>query len=439
MRYMIRWSLPFLIAVLASPVLGQATRPGNPGSTLPGAAERTVMGKLMFSDAEEALYLKRFNGLSDRARGLGAETYDILEKIPGAPDWKPLPAAEPAERTISPEALASAAAYAAANKSSAFIVWRKGKVEAEQYFGGNTRETPIISMSLAKPVTAVAVGRAIALGKIKSLDQPIADFVPEWKGDARKERILVRHVLDMRTGFLPQAAAPEPGDILNRSYLHPRHDEIIVKEYPVVDEPGSRYEYNNATSEMVAILIERATGRRYAEFVSKEVWQPLGAMGGTVWLDREGGTAHSGCCMMVPPENFLRLAMLVLQDGQWDGKQLLPTDYVAAMKTATKENPWYGLGVYVAGTYTERRGAANPERKGLGTLHSEPYLAGDLVLFDGNASQVVYIVPSEELIILRTGSAPPRAEGKEWDNTVLPNTLLRGIVKAKGTAVPQAR
>jgi CubicO group peptidase (beta-lactamase class C family) len=105
------------------------------------------------------------------------------------------------------------------------------------------------------------VGRALSLGKIRSLDQPVADFITEWRGDPRRSKILVRHLLDMRSGFLPQAPATTAEDILNRAYLHPRHDEIIIHDYPVVDEPGTRYEYNNATSELIAVLIERASVR----------------------------------------------------------------------------------------------------------------------------------------------------------------------------------
>jgi CubicO group peptidase (beta-lactamase class C family) len=423
-----------LALTAAAPALAQAA-----GSTLPPKAETFVPGKLMFSPADEALYLERFNKQAAGQRNTAGEAYDPQEPVPGAKDWTPLPAAAPSERTISDTALKAATDYAAVANSDAFIVWRKGKIEAEAYFGGNSREGAIISRSLAKPVTAVAVGRAIMLGKIASLDQPVADFVPEWKGDARRAKILVRHLLDMRTGFLPQAFAPDPADILNRAYLHPRHDEIIVKEYPVIDEPGSRYEYNNATSEMVAVLIERATGRRYAEFMATEIWQKLGALGGTVWVNRAGGMAHSGCCLMIPAESILRLGILVLQDGIWNGQRLLPEGYVKEMLTPTRENPYYGLGVYVAGRYTERRGAANPERKVPGTLHSEPYAAADLVLFDGNANQVVYIVPSQQLVVLRTGNSPPRSKEKEWDNAYLPNVLIRGIVKDKGNSVPQPR
>lgn len=387
---------------------------------------------------DEAVYQARFAQLFASFRaGLGLESYDPLEAVPGAPDYQPLRAARGA--SIDPSALQRAREYAAANRSAAFLVWRDSVLEESSYFGETQATSTLTSRSLAKPMTAIAVGRAIALGRIRSLDQPVADFVPEWRDDERRRLILVRHLLDMRSGFLPQSMSPDPAHILNRAYLHPRHDEIIIREYPVVDAPGSRYEYNNASSEMVAVLIERATGRRYAEFISSEILQPIGAPGGQVWVNRTGGVAHSGCCLMLPAEAWLRLGILLSTDGVWQGRRLLPVGYVDEMRRPTPENPYYGLGVYVAGDYTPRRGFAHPEREADSrkVLHSEPYLASDLFLFDGNANQVVYIIPSERLVILRMGDNPPRGEGKEWDNTVLPNTVLRGILRARTGAAPK--
>ncbi len=401
-------------------------------------ADRVFTGTLTFSPDEEALYLERFEQVQKRKTA--AEIYRPLEVIAGDDDWEPLPAAALGEQTISETALRNVSAFAAANNSNALIIWRDGKVEGEYYFGDQTRTMPINSFSLAKPVTVAAVGRAILLGKIRSLNQPVADFVTEWNSDPLRSKILVRHLLDMRSGFLAQIPGSHPPEhVLSRTFLHPRHDEIIVAEYPVLDEPGTRYEYNNAASEMVAVLIERATGRRYAEFVGTEIWQKIGAMGSTVWVNREGGVPHAGCCMLAPAENFLRLAILALQDGVWNGSRLLPEGYVAAMTTPTLENPYYGLGLYVAGRYTERRGWSNPDRPVPKVFHSEPYLADDLYLFDGNMNQVVYIIPSQGLVILRTGSSPPRTKDSEWDNAFLPNTIMRGIVKNKRQSAPQAR
>ena len=352
-----------------------------------------------------------------------------------------MPVATAAARTISDAALKAARDYAARNNSRALIVWRAGKVEEAAYFGDATRTGTFPSRSLAKPMTAVAVGRAIALGKIRSLDQPVADFITEWKADPRRSKILVRHLLDMRSGFQPQAVATTAEDILNRSYLHPRHEEVIVHDYPVVDEPGTRYEYNNATSELVSLVLQRATGRRYAEFIAREVVQPIGALGGEVWVNRPDGIAHSGCCLMVVPETWVRLAILLMQDGVWSGNRLLPVGYVREMTTGTPQNPYYGLGVYVSGPYIARRGFANPAREpeARRVLHSEPYLAADLYMFDGNSNQVVYVVPSEKLVILRVGDAPPRSAGQEWDNAVLPNTILRGIRRKAGEPLAAAQ
>ena len=384
-------------------------------------------GQLTFSAEEEALYLERYD--KAQVRSTADEIYIDQEAMIGAGDWTPLPAAAPAERTISDAALQEAERYAEVNNSNAFIVWRNGKIERETYFGGHSRTSPINSFSLAKQVTAFAVGRALVLGNIASLDQPVADFVTEWRGDPRREKILVRHLLDMRAGFLPQLPPQGPEDILSRTFLHPRHDEIIVAEYPVIDEPGTRYEYNNAAGDMVAVLIERVTGRRYAEFVGTEIWRKIGAMGGMVWVNRPGGMAHAGCCMLAPAENFLRLGIVMLQDGLWEGERILPDGYVKEMITPTPQNPYFGLSIWVAGRYAERRGFANPDRGMPQILHGEPYLTADLYLFDGNANQVVYVVPSQDLVILRTGRAPPLNDATEWDNSYLPNTILRGIIK----------
>lgn len=395
-----------------------------------------------FSPADEALYRKRFEQLRDSfVSGLGLEEYDPLEVVPGAPRVTPLPRKSPAERSISDEALATARDYAARNRSDALLVWRNGALEAASYFGSMRADSTFASRSLAKPMTAIAVGRAIELGYLRSLDQLVADFFPAWRQDPLKSSLRVRHLLDMRSGMLPQSPQMSPDHVLNRAYLHPRHDEILLDEYPFTDMPGSRYEYSNASSEFVALLIERATGLRYAEFLSRHILQPLGAAGGTVWINRPGGLAHSGCCLMLTPESWIRLGVLLLDDGVWQGRRLLPEGYVRDMTSGTAQNPYYGLGVYVAGPYTRRRGFLNPAREPetRRVLHGEPYLAADLYLFDGNSNQVLYIVPSERLVILRIGAAPPKTPESEWDNAILPNTLMRGIRRRAGELTPVAQ
>jgi CubicO group peptidase (beta-lactamase class C family) len=362
---------------------------------------------------------------------------DVTAPLPGTEGYRALPR-RPASG-IDPESLEAMDAYLAERSSAAILVWHEGQVVWEHYFGDRDEDTLFDAMSLAKPLSVIAVGRAIAEGYIGSLDQPASDFITEWRGTP-KGGILVRHLLDMRAGFKPQDFnfGGDENHPNARAYLHPKHESVIVNEYPLVNEPGTRYEYSGPTSALVAVLIERATGVPYERWLSEQVLAPLGARGGRIYLNRPDGMPHSGCCTLLPAESFLRVAVLLLNGGQWGGVSLLPEGFVQAMRTPTPENLHAGMGVYVAGDYVEWRGPLNPDATAGRIRHGEPYLADDLFLFDGNQRQVAYIVPSADLVILRLGDWPPR--DVEWDHSVVPNTILSAMDFAPGERpVPQRR
>jgi CubicO group peptidase (beta-lactamase class C family) len=372
------------------------------------------------SSSDDALYAARLTKIG----GQGLDSYDTMEAVPGAAHVRPLPVATPP--TLPPEVLDKAKAYAMANNSKTLLIWRGGKLEEAAYGPGSDAATLINAKSMAKPLGAAAVGRAISLGLIKSLDEPAADFIPQWRGTP-KAAITIRELLNMTSGLAEQGPVKDPASIFTRSYLHPRHGEIMVNEYPLTAPPGTRYQYSNASADLVAVIIEAAAKRRYAAFVSEEVLKPLGAAGGEVWVDRPGGLAHAGCCILLPAETWLRLGLFIMHDGVWEGRRLLPKGYVDAMKTPTASNPRYGLGLWLQGDYIPRRGFGRPDQMLGAVLHSEPYLAKDLFLFDGNADQVLYMIPSQKLAILRMGDAPPKSP--EWDNAYLPNLVLRAIAE----------
>lgn len=372
---------------------------------------------------DETVYQQRF---AQFLKDPGNFPYAPMEKLIGAKTWTPMTAKSgPA---MDGAIFAKGDAYAAAMRSSAFLVWHKGDLVHSWYGPGMNAQTPMLSKSLSKPITALAVGRAIALGRIKGLDQPLAEIIPELKG-TQKGRILVRHLLDMRSGMLDQGFSPDPAHPLNTAYLSTEHGREIIEKYPMTAEPGTKYAYANAPSDMVALVIERATGRRYGEFVGTEVLAKIGAAGGTIWVDREGGLAHSGCCTYLPAETYLRLAMFIHADGIWGGKRLLPKGYTAQMRKGTPQNPNFGLGLWIGEPYHQRRGFGAPGTLGPQVLHSEPYLDPAMYLFDGNSNQVVYISPKYDLIVLRIGATPPAPSPTqaEWDNAYLPNLLIRAI------------
>ncbi|MEQ5805934.1 serine hydrolase [Alteromonas sp. NFXS44] len=379
-------------------------------------------GALSAEPDYDKLYLERFNQVM--ADGGMMLNYSPMEKVAGATPYTPLPVAEADEKRISQKALDAAANYAQKNNSSALLVWKDGKIQYAGYYNGYDAGSQIVSKSLSKPLTAITIGRAIKLGFIGSVDQSVAEFIPEWKGTA-KAAVKIRHLLNMHSGLLPQGYSTDPAHPWNTAYLSYQHGDVLINDYPLVAEPGTTYGYNNATAELVAIVIERATGQRYADFLSNEVLAPLGAAGGEIWVDRKGGLAHSGCCMTLPAETWLRLAVLLLNNGKAGETQLLPKDYVQTMTAPSDHNPHYGLGVWLGHPYKPRRGYTGEDGPGPKVLHSEPYTDPKLYLFDGNANQVVYIMPSFNTVVLRTGAKPPRQP--EWDNSVLPNLIAAGL------------
>ncbi|WP_317930424.1 serine hydrolase domain-containing protein [Halioxenophilus sp. WMMB6] len=371
----------------------------------------------------EALYQQRLATVM--ANGGFMRAYEPQEPVLGATDYQPLVSVAAEERTLSAASLAEAIDYAERNNSDAFMVWQGGRLQAASYFGEVSQTTPLVSKSLSKPLGAIAVGRALQLGAIQSLDQAVADFITEWRGTP-KALVKVRHLLDMRSGFLAQGFSTDPDHPWNRAYLSLEHGDYLIHHYPLAAEPGEKYLYNNATGDMVALLIERATGQRYGDFIGQEVLAKVGAAGGSIWVDRPQGLAHSGCCMYLPAESWLRLALLLLNNGMVEGERLLPEGYVQAMATATEQNPHYGLGVWVAGDYVERRGFTGPGGPGPQVLHSQPYADETLFMFDGNSNQVVYVLPKYDMVVLRLGRTPPKSP--EWDNSLLPNLLVKGLL-----------
>lgn len=374
---------------------------------------------------DEALYQDRFVRLGEVfSKGKKfTSVYDSLIGVEGVESPVDLPIA--AAPILSDTVRTAAIDYAEKMNSSVFIVMKAGEIVLEEYFGEDNAKTLLNSKSLAKPLGVISVGRAIKLGHIKSLDQPVSDFITEWVGTP-KEEITVRHLLGMRSGLQHQINDPSPEHVINRAYLHPRHDEIIINEYPLINKPGARYDYSNANAELVAPLIERATGVRYNEWVSNEVIQKIGAPGGEIWLNREGGVAHAGCCVLLPAQTYARLGLLVLQNGNWQGNQLLPTNYVAEMRKAAPDNENVGLGLYLGQPFKEKRGYQNPDLDLFPVYHSAPYKFDDLVLFDGNSNQVAYLSEKNEVLILRMGNTPPRE--RPWDNAFLPNILFDDLV-----------
>jgi CubicO group peptidase (beta-lactamase class C family) len=313
-----------------------------------------------------------------------------------------------------PAALQAAEAYATQTNSVALLVYHRGVLRHEKYWPGFDRDTITDPFSAHKTVMGLLVGAAIEDGFIESIDQPASTWLTEWASDPRRD-ITLRHLLQMSSGL----DTPPFGTWTGFRITLGSELEKTVLGLSLAKPPGTDFQYSNASSQLVGIVLERATGKRYAQYLSERFWQRLGAPTAQVWLDREGGMARTFCCLYTTARSWLRVGRLILDGGRVDGQQLVPESWIRAMTTPAPTNPNYGLQIWLGSPPGKERRYNDRTVK---AFHSEPFAREDMIYIDGFGGQRVYIVPSEQLIIVRTGEAL-----LDFDDAIIPNAILRGL------------
>ncbi|MFL2769428.1 MAG: serine hydrolase domain-containing protein [Rhodospirillaceae bacterium] len=335
------------------------------------------------------------------------------------------------QKTISQGALRTAQEYAADNGSESLLIWHRGALQLAEYWMGVGPSDVVNSRSMHKMVGGLLIARAIAEGHIFSVDDSVAQYIPQWRG-TDKEAISVRNVLQMSSGLRWFSIRDSsPFGLSSRRYLDPYWDEVLLNEIPMSFVPGTEYDYSDTTADLIPHIIQGSTGQRYAKYLSEALIKPLEAQGGFIWINREGGMPHGGCCLMLPPETWLRLGIFLLNEGVLDQETLLPDGWINEMLSPSPNKKHFGMMIWLGKPHVQRRlyhriDSPNNQVQKPGVYNSEPFLAQDLYMFDGAEGRIVYIVPSADLVIVRTGFRPS-PEQDEWDNTFLPNTILRGI------------
>ena len=196
------------------------------------------------------------------------------ETVPGAQTPITFSHAEAAFRTISSTTLDEAVAFAEASDSTSLIVSHRGVIQLERYWQGKGADQVVYSFSMHKSIVALLLGIAIDEGHIAGIDDPLTKYLPDWRDDPR-ERITLRHALQMNSGLEPMSFPVNPfskhvkrqiGTDLARTAL----------SFRLHDEPGSVFSYNGVNPTLMVMVLERATGQRYAAYLSGKLWRPLG-------------------------------------------------------------------------------------------------------------------------------------------------------------------
>ena len=312
-----------------------------------------------------------------------------------------LPAAAQVRTATPEEAQADAAAFAEVDQVlrqrltdiDSVVVVQRGRI-VYTFYRDDAPDKLRDVQSVEKSALSALVGIALAQGRIASLDQRVVELVPEWaplNADARAGAITLRHLLTMTAGFDTRGAPPHGGKL-----APPR-----AWARPLAADPGSTFAYDNSIVAVIGAVLEKATGMAVAEFARRHLVAPL-AMAEPAYRQ----VVH------LRTVDIARLGQLFLQDGAWDGQQLLPAGFVAA--------------------------ATQPQNAG-GPPASLPYgflwwvLPGEgprrTFLASGYGGQMVWVHPALELVVAATSPVSPQSQQRGQTAQLLRSGLVAAAEK----------
>ncbi|MBV9619755.1 MAG: serine hydrolase [Gammaproteobacteria bacterium] len=305
----------------------------------------------------------------------------------------PVPRVAPASEGIAVSGLLAAAAYAAAHGSLALIVARHDHIVFERYWHGSRLDTRIDAQDMTAILGALATGVALSHRRLGWPDEPVGLLLPAWRQDARGA-ITLRQLLQMSSGLAPR---PAPGSDLAKELLR----------RPLQSRPGTRRLEQPADPELLALVLQQATGLRFTDYVSGTLWRPLGAGDAWYWVDRAGGTVHADCCLLSRQGDWIRVGALLLHDGNYRGDELIRPGWVGVLRTPALSDTRFGA--YLR----------------LSSAGHESFLAPDLFVLGSSGAHRLWLVPSLDLAILCTGARPTRDGG--WVEARIPNLILTAV------------
>ncbi|MBI5547040.1 MAG: serine hydrolase [Deltaproteobacteria bacterium] len=296
----------------------------------------------------------------------------------------------------------------------AVVVVHRGRIVAERYATGFGATQRMPGWSMTKSIFNALIGVLVGEGKLV-VDEP-AD-VPEWsKPGDRRGTITLDHLLRMSSGldWSEDYYDPIRSDVLAMLLGPGRQDMArFSADRDLAHEPGTFWSYSSGSSNVLSGIVRRATGDRYVSFPSEALFEPLGM--NSVVLEKDGaGTFVASSYSYATARDFARLGLLFLRDGVWEGRRLLPTGWVDYSRTPAPASldGGYGAALWL--------NAGRP-----GKPLPWPGVPVDAFAATGKDGQLVAIVPSLDLVVVRLGMSP---EDGRWDR----GRFLASIVQAFG-------
>lgn len=276
-------------------------------------------------------------------------------------------------------------AFLEKSKTTALIIIKNDSVLYERYLNGGAKNKPKVVFSVTKAITATLAAIAAEEGLL-SLDQKVADFIPEFGDDARKN-ITLRHLMGMVSGLNWH----DFDNVLRLGglYYTGNQKRFINRAAKAKYEPNTRFAYKSLSTQILGVCLEEAIGQSLASYLEAKIWRPVGMQyDAMVTLDSKkhrNPRTFGGMALAAP--DMARFGKLMLNDGVWEGQQIVPKWFVDELKHRDM-NRWFGYSnCYWRNGYEE-----------LGFENNDQYWAA------GYNGQYIFVAPKDNIIMVRTGA-----------------------------------
>ena len=266
-------------------------------------------------------------------------------------------------------------------KTKSFLVIKNDSILFEKYYDGHKQTDISNSFSVAKSIVTSMMGKAIMEGKIKSLDQPVSDFFEEYKNGLASE-LTVGDLASMSSGMKWNEKYYSVINITSESYFTDDLRSVILGQ-EIENKPGKGFRYSSGDTQLLAMIIEKATGTSLSNYLSQKFWDPMGAENLALWQidSEESGMEKAYCCIAATARDFARFGKLYIDKGKWGDTEILDSSFVElSLNPVFDDSPFYGYGWWLY----------EFEGKKVFTMN-------------GHRGQFVISFPDENIIIVRQG------------------------------------
>ncbi len=265
----------------------------------------------------------------------------------------------------------------------AFLIIKNDSILFEKYYDGYGENSKSNSFSMAKSYVSGLLGKAIMEGHIKGLDQPVGDFFPQYSSGL-SARVTVGDLASMASGSSWEESYYSPFTITTRAYFGKELEKTILG-LTTVASPGVSFKYASGDTQLLAMVIEKATGKKMYDYLSESFWIPLESENEALWQidSHENDMVKAYCCIAANAKDFARFGRLYKDYGKWNGRQILDSAFVAkSIQPRFKESPKYGYGWWLRKTEDK-----------------------SFFMMEGHLGQFVVVEPRDNIMVVRLGQA----------------------------------